>query len=130
MATIMIGTIGISLANVPIGMMINNYIIECMDYGEWKTGVRVEGLVAAATNFSNKLGAGVTLAILGFIMSAAGYNGEAKVQSASALTAINGVFNWIPLVFFILMFLLSMAYRMDKIRPQMMADLKKKHEME
>ncbi|MFT8460205.1 MAG: MFS transporter [Liquorilactobacillus ghanensis] len=130
MATIMIGTIGISLANVPIGMMINNYVIECMDYGEWKTGVRVEGLVAAATNFSNKLGGGVTLAILGFIMSAAGYNGEAKVQSASALTAINGVFNWIPLVFFILMFLLSMAYRMDKIRPQMMADLKKKHEME
>lgn len=129
MATIMIGTVGISLANVPIGMMINNYLIECMDYGEWKTGVRVEGLIASITNFSNKLGGGVTSAALGFIMGLAGYDGKVEVQSATALTAINCVFNWVPFIFFVLMFLLSVAYRMDNIRPQMMADLKKKHEI-
>lgn len=125
--TIMIGSIGLSLANVPIGMMINNYLIECMDYGEWKTGVRVEGLIASSTNFANKLGAGVMSAVTGFIMGAAGYDGTLAVQPDSAISVIALLFNWLPLILFILMLVLAMAYKMDTVRPQMMADLEAKH---
>ncbi|MCM1144697.1 MAG: MFS transporter [Blautia sp.] len=127
MVTIMIGAVGLALANVPIGMMVNNYLIECMDYGEWKTGVRVEGLIASTTNFANKLGGGAMSAVIGFIMGAAGYDGTLAVQSASAMTAIVTLFNWFPLILFVIMLVLALAYKMDKIRPQMMADLEAKH---
>ena len=128
MATIIIGGGIASVAVLPISMMINTYLIDCMDYGEWKTGVRVEGLVASTANFAGKLGSGIAAGFLGLIMGLAGYNGALTVQSDAANMAIVGMYNIFPLVLYVVMFVLSLMYKMDKDRPQMQADLKKKHE--
>ncbi len=55
--------------------MINTYIIDCMDYGEWKTGVRVEGMIASIVNFSNKVGGAIASGVVGLVMGLAGYDG-------------------------------------------------------
>lgn len=127
MSTIVAGTLLFGLGTMPISMMINTYLIDCMDYGEWKTGVRVEGLIASIANFASKVGQGIASGLIGIVMGMAGYDGTLAVQSDSATTAIVVLYNWFPLVLFVIMFVLAMMYKMDKIRPQMKEDLKKRH---
>ncbi|MCR5396908.1 MAG: MFS transporter [Lachnospiraceae bacterium] len=124
LATLILGGCLMGIGTLPISMMINTYLIDCMDYGEWKTGVRIEGMVASIANFASKVGNGVALGSVGFIMGLAGYDGRAAVQSASANNAIIFLFNIFPLILFVIMFILSLNYKVDKIRPQMEADLK------
>lgn len=126
MVTILIGGLFSGLASIPISMMINAYLIDCMDYGEWKTGTRVEGSIASFVNFAAKLGSAVASGLVGVVMGLAGYDGTLAVQSDSANMAIVGLFNFLPLILLIIMFVLSLMYNMDKIRPQMMEELEKK----
>ncbi len=128
LATLILGGCLMGIGTLPISMMINTYLIDCMDYGEWKTGVRIEGMVASIANFASKVGNGVALGSVGFIMGLAGYDGRAAVQSASANNAIIFLFNIFPLILFVIMFILSLNYKVDKIRPQMEADLKARRE--
>ena len=60
-------------------------------------------------------------------MGMAGYDGTLAVQSASANAAIIFLYNIFPMIMFVVMFILSLNYKVDEIRPQMDADLKAKH---
>ncbi len=127
LATLIIGGILFGIGTMPIALMINTYLIDCMDYGEWKTGVRVEGLVASIGNFASKVGMGLASGLTGLIMGLAGYDGLAEVQTASANNAIVFLYNYMPLILFCVMLVLSLMYKVDSIRPQMNADLAAKH---
>lgn len=127
LATLIIGGCLMGIGTLPISMMINTYLIDCMDYGEWKTGVRIEGLVASIANFASKVGNGVALGLVGLVMGMAGYDGLAETQSAAANTAIIFLYNILPIIVFALMFILSLNYKVDSEREQMNADLKKMH---
>ena len=127
LATLIVGGILFGIGTMPIALMINTYLIDCMDYGEWKTGVRVEGLVASIGNFASKVGMGLASGLTGLIMGLAGYDGLAEVQTASANNAIVFLYNYMPLILFCVMLVLSLMYKVDSIRPQMNADLAAKH---
>ena len=92
--------------------------------------MRVEGLVASIANFASKVGAGIASGLTGLVMGLAGYDGLAEVQTASANNAIVFLYNYMPLILFCVMLVLSLMYKVDSIRPQMDADLKKKHDEE
>ena len=127
MPTIILGGLLFGIGTLPISMMINTYLIDCMDYGEWKTGVRIEGLVASIANFASKVGQGVAVGLVGVVMGIAGYDGMAAVQSATANNAIVFLYNLLPIAIFVLMFILSLMYKVDSIRPQMNEDLAAMH---
>lgn len=127
MPTIILGGLLFGIGTLPISMMINTYLIDCMDYGEWRTGVRIEGLVASIANFASKVGQGIAVGLVGVVMGIAGYDGMAAVQSASANNAIVFLYNLLPIAIFVLMFILSLMYKVDSIRPQMNEDLAAMH---
>ena len=127
-ATLIIGGLLMGIGTLPVSLMINTYLIDCMDYGEWKSGIRIEGMVASIGNFFSKVGNGVAFGFVGFVMGIAGYDGLSQVQSDTALRAIVFLYNIVPMILFALMFVLSLNYKVDEIRPQMEADLKAKHE--
>ena len=127
MVTIIVGGMLQGIGIMPLSMMINTYIIDCMDYGEYKTGVRVEGLIASMVNFANKIGGGIASGLLGLVMGMAGYDGSLEVQSASANMAIVAMYNWMPLAMMVLMMVLAFLYQVDRVRPEMAAVLEKKH---
>lgn len=83
--------------------------------------------MASIANFASKVGSGVASGVTGLIMGLAGYNGTLAVQSDSANGAIVFLYNFLPLILFGVMLILSLMYKVDKIRPQMNADLKKLH---
>lgn len=127
MTTIIIGGLLFGIGTLPVSMMINTYLIDCMDYGEWKTGVRIEGLVASIANFASKVGQGIAVGLVGLVMGLAGYDGLAATQTASANGAIVFLYNILPLILFVAMLVLSLMYKVDSFRPQMQADLAKLH---
>lgn len=123
--TLILGTAFGLLGVVPMTTMINVYAIDCMDYGEFHTGKRIEGLVTSLTSFAAKLGGGLASGLTGLVMGMAGYDGNLAVQSASANTAIITVFNYLPLLLLIVMVLLSAFYNLDKQLPNIRKSINK-----
>lgn len=99
-------------------------VADTIEYGEWKTGTRVEGMLYSTTTFGAKVGSGLASAVALWIISAAGYDGLAATQTASALSAIKTLYLWVPIPFYAIMILFYVFYKLDKIYPQVMEELK------
>lgn len=103
-------------------------VADTIEYGQWKTGKRVEGMLYSSTTFGAKIGAGVGMAIAMGILGAAGYAGTAAVQTEAALAAIRNLYLLAPLPFLALLPVLYYFYKLDQIYPQVMADLEKREQ--
>lgn len=101
-------------------------VADTIEYGQWKTGKRVEGMLYSSTTFGAKIGAGVGMAIAMGILGAAGYVGTAAVQTETALSAIQNLYLLAPLPFMIAMPILYYFYKLDQIYPQVMAELEQR----
>jgi len=128
MITILLGSALSTVAVIPITVMINIYLIDCMDYGEWVTGKRVEGQIASVNNFAGKLGSAIASGAVG-ILAAFGYDGMLDVQSQMANNAIIGMFNIFPLILMVIIVILSYVYKMDDIRSQIKSDLEERNKV-
>ncbi|MCD7817729.1 MAG: MFS transporter [Lachnospiraceae bacterium] len=107
---------GLAGANVPglmAGTLISGFAaattlcytlicMNCMTYGELKTGKSAEGAYAAGQNFVYKVVAGLGSAALGLLLAAGGYDGTLTTQPQSAYFMINFVYNWFPLIAYLL----------------------------
>jgi len=103
-------------------------IADTIEYGQWKTGTRVEGMLYSSTTFGAKVGAGIGSAVALAIIGAAGYNGLAAVQTPEAIAALKTLYLIVPIPFMILIPVIYGFYKLDKIYPQVMEDLKKREE--
>lgn len=100
-------------------------VIDTVEYGEWKTGIRSEGLVFSTLTFGTKVGTAVGGAALGFILSFTGYVPNA-VQSKEALNGILVCIAGIPIVVAVIGIWLMKYYVLDeKLYDKIVADLKK-----
>jgi GPH family glycoside/pentoside/hexuronide:cation symporter len=122
---VFVGQFCASLGTAPLGILANLFLIQCMDYSEWKTGKRVDGFVTAMNNFSKKVGGGIASGGVGLIMAAAGYDGTLAVQSGSALGSILMLYSLVPAVICMLAFILARFYDLDKRIPHIKAELAK-----
>lgn len=98
-------------------------VSDTIDYGEWKTGYRTEGLVNSACSFGYKIGNGVGSALMGVILEVCGYVGEAAVQTESAVMSIHLCFAWIPIGIFAACFLILRFYHLDNEFEGILSDL-------
>lgn len=93
-ATALVRGIGMGFAMGMAGALIG----DCIDYGEWKTGTRVQSVLFSASSVGAKVGQGALTAVFGFILTAIGYDGAAATQAAGTVSGINGFFKFGPLV--------------------------------
>lgn len=99
---------------------------EAVDFGEWKQGVRVQGFLMAFIGFAVKIANSLVQMITTGILNAGGYDGKAATQSASAVHAIEFCYVGIPIILLVVVFIINAFYRLDRIYPQIRADLEKK----
>lgn len=97
MALIVISSAIRGIGNACGGATMWAMVSDTIDYGEWKTGYRTEGLVNSACSFGYKIGNGIGSALLGIILEIGGYIGSAATQTTSALHSIEICFVWIPI---------------------------------
>lgn len=96
---------------------------DSVEYGEWKTGIRSEGLVFSAQSFGCKVGMGLGNALIGALLTWGKYDGELEIQPNSAITVIKILYIGMPIIVAILQMLLMIPYTIEKEYDQMNHEL-------
>ena len=120
---VLIGTIVKSFGLAPIIGTTFALLADTVDYGEWKTGIRTEGLVYSAGSFGSKAGSGIGAALVGWLLSAGGYVSGQQTQSEAAIASLHFLFIYLPIILSVIMFIILWFYKLDKEYPQIMKDL-------
>lgn len=102
------------------------YIIDCMDYGEWKTGIRSEGAISSVQSVAAKVGMALGAGAIGILMGLTGYDGNLDIQPFTANVMIVLLYSVVPAVLCLVQFILLHFYDLDKKLPQIQAELKEK----
>lgn len=123
MSLIIVSSIIRGLGNACGGATMWAMVSDTIDYGEWKTGYRTEGLVNSACSFGWKIGNGIGSALLGLILEAGGYVGTAITQTETALFSIEICFIWIPIAIYVIGLVIMSFYHLDKEFPAIIRDL-------
>ncbi|MCC8105191.1 MAG: MFS transporter [Clostridiales bacterium] len=127
MTLIMIGSFFQTMASLAPSYFTMILIIDVMDYHEWKTGNRVEGVISAINSFAGKLAGGLASGFVGIIMGIAGFDGNLATQSSSAMASISALYCWIPAAIYVILLILMKCFDLEKKMPQIKADLAARH---
>lgn len=123
---VFLGLIVRGIGHIPNTAGIFAMIADVADYGEWKTGVRNEGLAYSATSFGIKIGMGLGSAMVGWGLALGKYAGSVKIQSAGALEVIKALYTYVPMIFTVIGLIALLNANLDKIYPKVQKELAKK----
>ncbi len=99
---------------------------DAIEYGHWKHGLRVEGLMFSSMSMGQKAGSGFTQAIMGGILSMAAFDGlkaTAAEQTVEAIATIEAFYLYVPIALWAIMFIIASFYKLDKSYDKMMHEL-------
>ena len=88
------GVLGLGTGSIIV--VLYSMVADTVDYGEWMSGVRAEGVNYAVFSFTSKVGLGVGGAVAAYTLSIGGYAASAPVQSHSALRSIRAAAGGLP----------------------------------
>lgn len=111
----MLHTINIlsKIAIAPTIPLLWSMIADTADFSEWKNRRRATGLFFSATTFAQKIGGGIAVALAGWLLTMANYDGEAIQQTAESILAIKLSFSVIPGALYLLTAALLFWYKLD-----------------
>lgn len=136
--SLLIGAAGSSIPLVIVGTAVKGFgmgpimsgifamTADVVDYGEWKSGIRSEGLVNSCTSFGMKVGIGLGSAICTWIIAAGGYDGTAAVQSESAINMIRFGFGYNGAIIAGICLILCILMNIDNYITDIQSDLESK----
>lgn len=87
---------------------------DVVDFGELKTGKRIDGLTYSAVSFGMKVGTGIGSAIVGWALAFGHFDGMAAVQPDTAMTAIKALYSYIPIVIGVITFVVMYFTDVEK----------------
>lgn len=88
-------------------------IPDCVEYGEWKTGIRNDGFQYAFISLANKIGMALGTSLLALAMGWAGYEANA-IQSEAVKEVIHHAFSTVPGILWIITAAIMLFYRLNK----------------
>lgn len=91
------------IGNAGISSCMFAIVSDTIEYGEWKTGYRTEGLINSASSFGFKVGNGLGSAILGWVIGAVGASAGSEIT-----------FIWIPAILCVAQVVVMLFYKLDK----------------
>lgn len=126
MGLILIGSFVSAVGTLPLSAFTVILLTDTMDYNEWRTNKRVEGIYSAMGSFGQKLGSGFASALSGLLLGISGFISSAEnvAQPDSALAMIRAQFGLVPGLILVLLFVVLMFFDVEKKMPQIQADLK------
>ena len=120
--------VGVVIRSVGLGPMFAGLYAFCADaadYGEWKYGVRSEGLMSASQSIGSKIGIGFGSACTAWILAGAGYiesgMGEMVEQPAAVVEAIRFDYGWLGAIVSVVLLIGVLLMDVEKYMPQIRA---------
>lgn len=110
----------------PLNSVVFGFLGDVVEFGQWKTHLRQESLIFAGSSVGMKLGAGVTSAIITGLLSAAGYVSSVAGsvgQTKEAVKMIMNIYQYGPMIVWIIVIFTLFFYKLDKQYPQIMEEL-------
>lgn len=107
------------------GGMALGMVADTITYGQLKTGINTVGMGNAGVSAAQKLGMGLGTAVLGWVLSAVGFDGAlpAAQQPAGVATAIQFLYTWLPLIMcLIVLAIMIFLYNIEKDLAEMQRD--------
>ncbi|MCU5771627.1 MFS transporter [Erwiniaceae bacterium BAC15a-03b] len=120
---VIVATVIRSIGFCGIGATMFAFLADTIDYGEWKSGLRIEGILFSAGTLGQTVGMGLGTASVGWMLSLAGFTSGGGVQPASAIQMIQFLFIFFPVILALLNMILLYFYKLDAIYPQVATDL-------
>ena len=101
------------------GGMALGMVADTVTYGTLKSGIDTVGMGNAGISAAQKIGLGLGTAVFGWVLNAAGMDGTLDAQGLrqpeSVTTAINFMYNWLPLIMVAVIFvILHLFYHCER----------------
>lgn len=119
----LVGALVRGVGMIPSAAAMFALVADVVDYGEWKSGVRLDGMTYAAATAGQNFGAGLGTALVGWILAAGAYDGVAEVQPESAVSAEIFLMLWMPLILSVMLGVIVYFLNIDKNLSQVQSDL-------
>jgi GPH family glycoside/pentoside/hexuronide:cation symporter len=104
--------------------LVNAMTSDTIEYGEWKTGIRVQAVLFSAKSISEKMAQGLLTAAFGFFLAKIGYDGLAKAQMPATVSGIEAFFKYVPIAVYIILIIILLSYKLDQEFAGIIKDLK------
>jgi glucuronide carrier protein len=114
LAIVFFGVLGFGLGGVNTLMFA--MAADTVEYGEWKTGYRIEGTSYSVFSFTRKVGQAVGAAAAAFAIGIGGYVAGGESQPDSAVNAIKFTAGIVPAAFIIVAVAIMAAYPLTEQR--------------
>ena len=89
---------------------------DTVEYGEWRTGMRIEGLTYSFFSLTRKCGRSIGGSIPAFLLATSGYTPNAALQSDAARQGIQQAVALVPSIAFAAAFAIMLLYPLTDIR--------------
>ena len=89
--------IAISVGMGAFGVTFWGMLPDTVEYGEWKSGIRVEATIFGLVTFAQKGAVALSAVVLGFLLDVIGYR-AGEVQSAQTLSGLRMIIVFVPLI--------------------------------
>lgn len=106
------------LSMIPFGViliLISPLVANTIEYAEWKTGHRSEGIISSTQTFASKFSIGVGVGLSGLLLSLINYHPNI-IQSESALTMFHACMSIFPAIGFIIAIIPMIFYELTEDR--------------
>jgi GPH family glycoside/pentoside/hexuronide:cation symporter len=99
---------------------------DTVEYGEWRFKIRTAGLINSAASFGIKVGSGIGMALIGWLLAIGGYIGGLEEQTAFANQMIKVLNLHLPVAFVTIQIILLYFFKIDKLYPTILSELQKR----
>lgn len=117
---IVAGTIIRSFGAGPLLSAVFALVPDVVEYGNWKFGVRSEGLISSAQSIGSKIGIGLGSALTGWILAGVGYDSTAAAQTQSVINAIKFDYTWLGAIISVVILIIVLMLNVEKYAPEYM----------
>ena len=111
------------LGEAPINGLTFTMLADVINYGHWKTGIRVHALIFSTFTVGQKFGGGVAGWAIGQLMQLSGFTGSVT-ETVEAVAMIKNLYIYGVILAWGLIAICMLVYHLDKEYDQVLAELK------
>ncbi len=119
---ITVGLLG-SFATIPMMCLGGTLGSMAMDYNDYKYHNKIIGMSASATSFGSKVSSGIGGSLVGWILALTGFSGNMTEVTTSVRYGIYGFCIYVPLVMFVILFILISRFDLEAKYADMMQEI-------
>ncbi|MGG5317651.1 MFS transporter [Enterococcus sp. AZ072] len=113
------------LGEAPINGLTFTMIADVINYGHWKTGIRVHALIFSTFTVGQKFGGGITGWAIGQLLEVSGFTGSVR-EVPSAISMVQNLYIYGTIIAWVAVAICMLKYNLDKEYDKVMLDLEKR----